>query len=72
MSDLDKLLGFTKPISDMTDAELTKALTPHFPFTRPVGSSMDDLLKDPLMASIPGLAEMVKSTQKFTMKKPAK
>ncbi|NBW13873.1 MAG: hypothetical protein EBR82_38310 [Caulobacteraceae bacterium] len=69
MSDLDKLLGFPKPIADMTDAELTKALTPHFPFTRPVGSTVDDLLKDPLMASIPGLADMVKQQQKFTMRK---
>lgn len=57
---LDKLLGFTKPIDQMTDDELIKALRPHLAATRPLGDSLDDLMNDPIFKNAPGLADLIK------------
>jgi hypothetical protein len=62
---LDTLLGFTKPVAQMTDAELTAALMLHFPHTRPLGGSLDELAKDPLLANIPGIQDIIKRQQTF-------
>jgi hypothetical protein len=64
---LDHLLGFTKPISELTDTELIAALMPHFPHTRPLGGSLDELIKDPLLANIPGIQDIIKKQQTFKL-----
>lgn len=49
---LDKLLGFTKPVEEYTDDELVKVLIRHFPHTRPTGTSLAELAKDPLFEGV--------------------
>lgn len=63
---LDKLLGFTKPIDQMTDDELIKALRPHLPHTRPVGSSLDDLLNDPLFKNDPTIRQVIEDQKNLS------
>jgi hypothetical protein len=67
-SDLDKLLGFTKPIDEMTDAELQKSLMKFFAHTRPVGNSVEDMLKDPLLKGVANLEELIKNAGQFKLK----
>jgi hypothetical protein len=67
-SSLDKLLGFTKPIDEMTDTELNKFLIKFFPHTRPVGNSVEDMLKDPLLKGVANLEELIKNAGQFKLK----
>ena len=68
LSHLDKLLGFTKPIEEHTDEELNKVLVKHFPFTRPAGTSLADMAKDPLFAGV-DIEKLMAAQRTFKMGK---
>lgn len=52
LNELDLLLGLPKPVEEMTDKELEKFLMKHFPYTRPTGTNVADLVNDPLLKGV--------------------
>lgn len=60
MDDLDKLLGFTKPISEYTDEELVRALKPHLQATRPQAKNVDELMNDPMFKGDAMMEKIIK------------
>jgi hypothetical protein len=71
LSHLDKLLGFTKPIEEHNEDELNKVLIKHFPHTRPTGTSLADLAKDPLFAGV-DIEKLMAAKTTFKMGSPKK
>jgi hypothetical protein len=68
LNELDLLLGFPKPVEELTDKELEKFLLRHFPHTRPTGTNVADLVNDPLLRGI-DVQSIINQTMNFKFKK---